>query len=698
MPRIVDEVRRGHLSKYPTEQGFLTPFLPLFDITRAASHTDFNTNASVYFLKPAPHTKQTFGFERELLLAYSPYPRFEPRLAQLVDRVMTRVPARGRVESLCYVVVADDLNIREGVTEITTSSVEAKTIVAFTRAELDAQPDQWFVRNRLAQNLFSRDLFDISQALVEDTYFFGRQALVRDLLDRFKRGQNTGLFGLRKSGKTSLISKLRRIITTSMLGTHVALDAQDPAIYKQRWWQLLGTIVERVADETLIQPQSRLDSFSSPDSAPGAFAASLNYIFSRLPTDKARLLLIIDELEHICPGLSLEAHWNEDFIPFCQTLRAYQARVLPKFSCLVAGVNPRPVEQTKWGNHDNPLFGLIPRTFVPPFTRSEVRDMVRTLGRYMGMKFEEDTFDYLRFRYGGHPMLIRLASSWIHKHLITLGNERPLEVSRNLLTDTEQQRDSTLAPYARHILDVLTSWYPLEYEMLEMLALGHDQDYQELAEQDPQLLEHLRGYGLISTQSESNERAMIFDFVKRQARPSSRVAPSMEFVGDRETVRTWTVELEQLSDAVVYSRTYCQEIAQMLSLDPIFSDDKLRLGARLADLRVAPLSQTRSQFENTINTLQQLFGDAVSHASKTTLSTYYPSLSAIINKIRCLRHYFHHPDLHDPAVREVAIQLFQTEIGSFPTTESDWAKLHVGLMRELVKALKDTQSRMFVKS
>src|SRR5439155_1471102 len=82
--------------------------------------------------------------------------------------------------------------------------------------------------------------FDIEQALVGDTYFFGRQSFVLDLLDRFKRGENTGLFGLRKSGKTSAIFKLKRLVDADSSGTVVYVDAQNPQVYGLRWWELLN--------------------------------------------------------------------------------------------------------------------------------------------------------------------------------------------------------------------------------------------------------------------------------------------------------------------------------------------------------------------------------------------------------------------------------------------------------------------------
>jgi hypothetical protein len=670
MGRIRDHVRRGHLADHPTEENFLAPFVPLFDVTWGGVVDDVSTIASIYLLQPDADTKQTFGFEREIVLAYSPFPRLEPRLAQLVERFMNRLPARGRVESLCFIVVADDMNVRQHVGDFMTSSVETKTIIPFSRIELDSGADHRFVRNRMAQSLFARDLFDISQALVEDTYFFGRQSLVQALVDRFRRGQNAGMFGLRKTGKTSVIAKVGRTIDEGHIGYQIILDAQDPAIYKQRWWQLLGTIVDRIATASGIQPTRGLEPFQSAETAAGGFSASVNFILSNLPEARTRIQIVVDEFEYICPEFSLEKHWVDDFLPLWQTIRAYQTRVAPRLSCLVVGVNPKAIEDTRVDRHDNPLFGFIPRLFIPTFTESETKEMIETLGRYMGIDFTSDTAGYLCSRYGGHPMLIRLACSAMHRRFANAGMPRPCEVSVESLSANETERDGALAPYAKHILDVLTTWYPLEYEMLEMLALGHTAAYKELAEGDPQLREHLEGYGLAKLGQAEAANGMIIDYVRPTAQRRTRGDDAAK---DRRpapsAVQVWTAELERLSDAVVWSRTYCQEVAESLGVALIFDDDKIRVGAKLADLRVAPLSRSRQLFENAVNTLQQLFWDSMDGPARQAAKDRYPALYTVANVVRCLRHYFHHPELHDPAVRDVVIGYIQREIGGIPTTE-----------------------------
>lgn len=688
----------------------LKPFLSMFDVTWGATNKAFGTTVSTYFLRPEHHTREAFGFEREVLLVYSPYRSLEARVSQLVEQFLTELPARGRVETLAYVLVSDDPAVRERVSEMLVSSVEARTIVPFTRDELHARTDPWLVRNRISETLFSRDLFDISQALVEDTYYFGRKNFVTDLIDRFKRGHNTGLFGLRKSGKTSTIFKVRRNLRNMGLGYSVMIDAQTPACYGLRWWELLRTIVDSLSRETGITLPASLRVPFTESTGAQQFNEALDHILCTLQGSESRVLIIIDEVEHITPQLSRANHWNKDFLPFWQTLRAYQ-NTNRNVAYLIVGVNPHPAELTVIDGVDNPIFGLIPPLFLPPFSRNEVREMVRTLGRYMGMRFEESTYDYLRVHYGGHPLLIRLACSWMHKYLVGQGQQRPLVVTPKMLQETQTERDYSLFPYTRHILDVLTTWYPLEYELLEMLCQGYEEDYEELVRQEPNLHRHLVGYGLVSeTGSTTVQNGLVKEYVRstqgRQKRSGAR-SPGTTEDSERvdkttstqpETAGVWTAELEQLADTLIHSRTYCNELAAMLKVRPLFDDNKSRLPAKLADVRVTPLSNNRQQFQDAINTLNQVFWDVIPSDVRSRLESDYPTFHRAVNRVRSLRHWMHHSELSDPAVREVVSNTFMEITDGYPSTPTAWQNLHLHVMRELVDGLREVQQKLFLEA
>jgi predicted AAA+ superfamily ATPase len=73
-------------------------------------------------------------------------------------------------------------------------------------------------------------LFDYQLPLDSDLFFFGRDQIVADHLDAIRRSQNRGLFGLRKTGKTSILYKLKRQMEREGLGAFLYYDCKMPSI------------------------------------------------------------------------------------------------------------------------------------------------------------------------------------------------------------------------------------------------------------------------------------------------------------------------------------------------------------------------------------------------------------------------------------------------------------------------------------
>jgi hypothetical protein len=521
MPRLLAIVE-NHFSKYPQERTPVERFVDLFDL-RWADHVRFErSEASFYLLKPKSHASELYGFERELLLVYSPYSNLEPRTLKQFEEVLARPQLKGRVEPLYMVLIAPMDDVEGEVARYRLDAEQGRIIVAFSEEELRASSDPWFLRRRFAKYLFSRDLFDIKQALVADSYFFGRQGLVLDLLDRLKRGENTGLYGLRKTGKTSSLFKLRRIIETESAGAFVYLDAQNPAIYGRRWWELASIIRDEAARVVGTRLDERLSKPFTASTATNRLQQSLEAVIERIRAKNQRLLIVIDEVEHIYPGLSPDKHWAEDFLPFWKLLRAIQTQDR-RIAFIVAGVNSHVSEAPSVEGHDNPLFSLVGTRYLQPFTAHETKEMVQTLGRRMGILFENEACSYLSERYGGHPMLVRLACSWEHQLRVSSDySERPVQILRDQLIETEAERELELVYYVRHVLDVLRIWYPEEYEILTLLAADDHKTFDEYATDLPESVQHLKAYGLIDRGSNTLTIGMVKRYLTQEGRRRER--------------------------------------------------------------------------------------------------------------------------------------------------------------------------------
>jgi hypothetical protein len=150
------------------------------------------------------------------------------------------------------------------------------------------------------------------------------------------------------------------------------------------------------------------------------------------------------------------------------------------------------------------------------FSPDEIGVMVRTLGRFMGLVFEDKCLQYLKDMYGGHPLITRQACSLVH-HSIGDATKRPCTVTLEYLKRTESERHQKLNTYAKYVLGVLADWYPTEYQMLQHLANGDIQSYREFEREVPEYTEHLRSYELVTDQPPRLAMTFLSGYLKPKA-------------------------------------------------------------------------------------------------------------------------------------------------------------------------------------
>ena len=446
-----------------------------------------------YFLmKPTPIFSEMFNLEREIICVFSPYENFEPRTLSAFSQAQESLTDL-RTESVCRILISKDRNIEQRIETLLKTDPEQPIIIPFTYDELTAPYDDFFFRNRFRKHFYSRNLFDFLSPLKSDLYFFGRSQLVHELVNRHKDGEHTGLFGLRKSGKTSIIYAVERTLDVSG-DNYVSIDCESPSIHKLRWNELLEKIItlyhSSLSSKVKISTKDRYQEKYAADS----FQEDILKIYSS--KKKQSTLFIFDEIERISPSTASSEHWRrgEDFIYFWQTLRGFYQRNPDVFTYMLVGTNPSCVEESTLAGHENPIFASIPCQYVPNFELEQVREMVRKLGRYIGLKFDEIIYSKLTDDFGGHPFLIRQACSVIHTEC--KGN-RPAIVDKALYEKIKKKFIDNSVHYLDMVVQVLRDWYPDEYEMLKYLSQGDIASFNEFAEDNVNFTKHLIGYGLI---------------------------------------------------------------------------------------------------------------------------------------------------------------------------------------------------------
>lgn len=422
---------------------------------------------------------------------------------------------------------------------------ESRIIIPFSYNEFERENNiADLTIKRLKSSLYERDLFAYDSPLRNDNYFFGRNDIVQHLYGKYKSGENGCLFGLRRIGKTSVLLAVKRYMDYRGEPA-IHIDCSETSMHQPRWYGALYFMITE-ARKTLKESNSsvfhKYEDYTDVN-ASRCFQDDLTILYRA--ANNQRILFILDEIENITFDLSPSDHWSneKDYIFFWQVLRSLfqKSDSSHLFSFIIAGVNPRAVETAVVHSFDNPIYRFMTPVYLPLFEMEDVKEMVSSLGIYMGLRFDNEVYAYLTDDFGGHPFLIRQVCSKIHKNI---KETRPYLITKFYYQKERNKINNSIQEYIGLIVTILQQRYPDEYEMLEFLAQGDLKTFLEFVEMSQSMVEHLVGYGLISEDNGNYHFRInaVEQYVKEHAKISkvlnSREDKWVEICVQRNTLET----------------------------------------------------------------------------------------------------------------------------------------------------------------
>ena len=487
-----------------------------------------------------------------------------------------------------------------------------------------------------------------------DYYFFGRKDIVADIFDSINKNENKGIFGLRKTGKTSVLLKITRQIKENKIGEVFFFDCQSPSIKKLRWYELYEKICGEISAKFGVTVTGKFDDKNAADT------------FSKFITECkscGKIVLIFDEIENISP-ISEEQHWKKDFVSFWQTFRFVQTQHR-HISTIIVGVNPYPCEIARINDVQNPLLGIISYKYLKGLALSDLKNMIYTLGKKMGLKFNDEAYDYVFKRYGGHPFLTRIACSYLNTTLVGLNEAKPITITKEKITELEDLIDSTLFFYSESVVSELQHFYKDEYYLLELIASGQKAKFLDQAK-NQEYVKHLTDYGLIAY--DENKMPVIsipiigryigLDLMKREGRKT------IYKIIEPENREIW---LKTIKKSILSDIRLLEKNSQVKRLHSLFGTNSFP--------NAEEFSQTTIALDNTsfcafMNVCYRVFVESIDKQGKfiskkdyffNEIKKTYPDLWRALYRIRLYRHKCDHLELIDQAHKDF-LEFIKTDL------------------------------------
>ena len=503
-PGINPLVRYEHLNE--DEQKILHFLGKTFYVTSGGA--EFKIRDSVYkysLIKPTSFFTTTFQLTREIVVIFSDYVSFEPRSLDAAAHAYSMIKTKLTSDRGCHIFICHDDDVETKLRNLLKDSNLNQIVIPFTYRELLApKANRNLIIDRFKKYLFDTDLFAVSAPIQNDIFFFGRRDVAQDIHSKCKNNTHCGVFGLRRSGKTSLLYAVRNLLKQQEY--HSVFIPCESELGNLEWRMALCKVVQDVY-QTLKLPLDLID-ISKYQSANTTiyFEQDLNYALSHLSSP---IILMFDEIEAITfsvlQGEKSDNLWldGNNFLNFWNNIKGYYSKYPKHITVLVAGTNPMINEVPVIGkeNVSNPMYRQLSDSnqgaYLKAFTVEDTKNMVNTLGGYMGLEFDEYSIGRLTSDCGGHPYLIRILCSFIHKYVRSMNMSRPAKITKSIYDKAlpKFEKSSEAMGFFWMILNILMTSYPREFNTLKILALEGDKVISQI--QDNDALLHLLGYGII---------------------------------------------------------------------------------------------------------------------------------------------------------------------------------------------------------
>jgi hypothetical protein len=431
--------------------------------------------------------ESAFGLTREVMFFYSPHKDLQIRTFKAARKSLEQID-REITPDLLFM-WSPDVRLREKLDDWASGKFLPVPLM------LSNGEDPIAFVSLLRDHIFSRDLF-YETSPVRGERFYGRRSLLQNLREDIREQRVAGLFGLRKAGKTSVLSELKQNLES---GDTVVL-LRDLESLPSPPLDPIPDLLKELRNDLMEELRSRKHSVRELNSLAADFGTSdfkraVQSTLRRLESAGAKLVIMLDEIEYLTPSDRIDTQ-EGDLASVAQFLGVLRSLVQenPNFTFVLSGLTSSIIEGGRLYGRPNPMFSWAKAHFLAPFSKSEADELARSVGQKMGITIDPGALESLFEASGGHAFLYRHLASFVVDSLPVDVFHRVMKRSDVLLAISGWRL--RIAGNMKEMLDHVKRYYPEEAYLLDVLREEPDM-FALFAEDAPLALGHLLSLGLV---------------------------------------------------------------------------------------------------------------------------------------------------------------------------------------------------------
>ena len=518
MQRDLSLIKDQHLKPNSGESEALDKLSELLYISRIGSFNMGSRNSLYQFclIGATSLLKQYIRGKYEFLLVFSHFDSEDwqqnTNIAASRIRNLSVVAERRPLVNF-YILISNARNLKTEIDKMKGGTSAVIIPLSFEEVlSSDKENLRKLILHRFGEYYFENNMLGEEKPIEEDTLLFGDRGKIADsIVQRCSNHENSGIFGLRRSGKSSVLRAVLRRLENNKI-KYVTVESRSIETIDS-WRNALYSIARMIRKSVLNIEQGEEESKQEfyrrlmLNSSEAEYQRDAVQCFvddvKRYTKNEKTFVIAIDEIELITYNTATSPMWKDliSYKGFWSALRDCGC------SLIVCGVNSTINEEGtivfKGTTCDNPMYQRIhlcadfSKTYLPVFTDEQTKIMINTLGSYSNVGFNNVYVDINR-AFGGQPYAIRQFCAYMFdriKEMQNVGEEYQFSKPTFDALKHDFCNSKEGVQLFKTILQHVTI-YTEEYEMLKRISHAPEM-YNRIEPKDISSIDHLEKYGLI---------------------------------------------------------------------------------------------------------------------------------------------------------------------------------------------------------